>query len=169
MSIASIGNAFGWLSSLPGGALASRRVVSDTGQASTFSVPPATAGSSWLSAGASSATASSGAGSTREWGWDASGLRAEIKVNGEIVGRIYNSGTVELADDYAELGQQLGWGGASEAGLDGPELADKRIAQALDALKKVGAKVEFAATALTQEQWLASFSTTIGRNVDRSI
>ncbi|MBR3190390.1 hypothetical protein [Bosea sp. (in: a-proteobacteria)] len=169
MSIASTGNVFGWLGNHPGNNSMSRRVASHASDSSLFSLSSSSTGSSALPAGGSEATTSAGAGSAREWGWEASGLRAEIKVNGEVVGRVYNNGAVELADEYGYLGKQLGWGGASEARLDGPDLADKRIAQALDALKKVGAKVEFAATALTQEQWLASFSTSIGRNVDRSI
>jgi hypothetical protein len=168
MSVASIGNAFRWLGNNPGSALVARQASSGPNAASLFSVSsPAEGSPSPPATGASSAAAVSGG--SREWGWEASGLRAEIKINGEVVGRVYNNGAVELADDYADLGKQLGWGGASEAELDGPALADKRIAQALDALKKAGAKVEFAATALTQEQWLASFSAAIGRHVDRSI
>lgn len=169
MSIASIGNTFGWLGGHPGSNSVARRMASPASDSGLFSPSSASAGSFSASAGGSGAATGAGIGTSREWGWEASGLRAEIKVNGEVVGRVYNNGAVELADEYGELGRQLGWGGASEAELDGPELADKRIAQALDALKRVGAKVEFAATALTQEQWLASFSTSIGRNVDRSI
>ena len=80
----------------------------------------------------------------------------EIKINGVVVGRVYNSGVTELHDEYGSLGQQLGFGGPGEAGLEGPQLADYRIAQLKDALKSSNVEITTMSTAMTQAGWLAS-------------
>lgn len=104
--------------------------------------------------------------SGRLWGSEASGVRHEIMVNGEVVGRVYNGGAVELADEYGYLAGELGWGGASESTLQGPDLADQRTGQILAALSSVGATSRQSATALTQKDWLAQFGDAIGTRVD---
>lgn len=100
-------------------------------------------------------TSSDGAATgAREWGWDPSGLRAEIKVNGEVVGRIYNSGTVELADDYGAVATAL-FSGPGEEGLEGPNLAEHRIGKLGQIFGDAKIEVIRASTALTQAQWAA--------------
>lgn len=111
--------------------------------------------------------ASNPSGSSEEWGNDPSGVRSEIKINGVVVGRVYNSGVTELHDEYGSLGQQLGFGGPGEAGLEGPQLADYRIAQLKDALKSSNVEITTMSTAMTQAEWLASQISGSGR-VDRS-
>jgi hypothetical protein len=113
----------------------------------------------------SEAVADSSAGQL--WGSDTSGLRAEIKVNGVVVGRVFNGGGVEMSDDNGAIGLQLGFGGPGEAGLDGPDLADRRIAQLSEAFKDAQVEVVKAPTAQTQAQWLASQASADTR-VDRS-
>ena len=111
--------------------------------------------------------ASNPSGSSQEWGNDPSGVRSEIKINGVVVGRVYNSGVTELRDEYGSLDQQLGFGGPDEAGLEGPQLADYRIAQLKDALKGSNVEITMMSTAMTQTEWLASQISGSGR-VDRS-
>jgi hypothetical protein len=105
------------------------------------------------------------------WDNDVSHLRAEIKIDGKVIGRVYNSGAVELADAYGHLGEVAGFGSASEGSLMGPELADLRINKLADLLKvdiskageevaddpatKFDASIVMASTAITQAQWLA--------------
>jgi hypothetical protein len=101
------------------------------------------------------------------WGYEPSGVRSEIKVNGVVVGRVYNSGVTVLQDEYGSLGQQLGFGGPGEADLEGPQLADYRIAQLKDALKNSNVEITTMSTAMTQAEWLAS-QTSGNRRVDRS-
>jgi hypothetical protein len=90
-----------------------------------------------------------------EWGWDPSGLRAEIKVNGVVVGRIYNSGTVEVADEYGPLTFALGFGGPGEGTIQGPDLADQRIAKLKAAFGDAKVEVIKSATAMTRAEWMA--------------
>lgn len=99
-----------------------------------------------------SAAAPSGA---QEWGSEKSGLRAEIKVDGKVIGRVYNGGGIELADEYGMLGFELGFGGPSEQHLEGPELAEDRIARLAAAFGNARFEVVLAPTALAQAKWSA--------------
>lgn len=101
-----------------------------------------------------SATAASPSNSP-EWGNEKSGLRVEIKVNGKVIGRVYNSGGVELADEYGTLGFELGFGGPGEEGLEGPDLAEDRIARLATAFQNAQFEVIRSPTALTKAEWSA--------------
>ena len=101
-----------------------------------------------------------------EWGWDPSGIHSEIKVNGVVVGRVYNSGVTELHEPYEYLANKLDPGGPGEAGLEGPDLAHYRIALISEALKNQNAQIVATSTAMTQAEWLARPS---GGAVDRLV
>jgi hypothetical protein len=60
-------------------------------------------------------------------------LRTEIKLNGKVIGRVYNSGVSEFADDYAFLAR-----GSEKDTTTGPELAELRVARAKAALERHG-------------------------------
>jgi hypothetical protein len=99
-------------------------------------------------------------------------LHTEIKLNGKVIGRVYNSGVSEFADDYAFLAR-----GSEKDTTTGPELAQLRVARAKAALERHGMistdalegqqpKTNFmrkadvfdilrASTAQTQQEWLA--------------
>jgi hypothetical protein len=114
---------------------------------------------------------------------DASQLRAEFKVDGKVIARIFNSGAAEFAGAYAHLQKAANFDATGD-GRVGPELADARIATLTDLLKAspAGAAsadagssprlrysdcvVTSAATALTQEQWLALKAQTPGSIID---
>lgn len=64
----------------------------------------------------------------------ASKLHTEIKLNGKVIGRVYNSGVSEFADDYAYLAR-----GSDKDTTTGPELAGIRVARAKAALERSGA------------------------------
>lgn len=116
-------------------------------------------------AAAEAAAAAAAAGNTsQEWGSEKTGLRAEIKVNGAVVGRIYNSGAVELADNYASLDLQLRFSGPGEEGLEGPNLAERRIELLANTFRDLQVEVVKAPTAITQAEWQAAFGNT---RVDR--
>lgn len=95
---------------------------------------------------------------------DVSHLRAEIKIDGKVVARIYNSGASEIADGYGYLALEAGFGGAGEGSTVGPDLGDMRIA----ALAKLldGEEVVMAKTAQTQAQWLAEKAKMAGSILD---
>lgn len=112
-----------------------------------------------------SAAAPSGA---HEWGNEKSGLRAEIKVDGKVIGRVYNGGGVELADEYSMLGFELGFGGPGEEGLEGPDLAESRIARLATAFENARFEVVMAPTALNQAEWAALQADGQG-GVDRTV
>lgn len=112
------------------------------------------------------AQAAASAGSEYEWGSEASGLRAEIKVNGVVVGRIFNNGATVMRDEYADLGFDLGWGMPGEDRFDGPDLAQRRIAQLANHFKNSKFEVTMAPTAMTQAEWL-QYKT--GGGVNRSV
>jgi len=102
----------------------------------------------------------------------ASKLHTEIKLNGKVIGRVYNSGVSEFADDYAYLAR-----GSDKDTTTGPELAEIRVARAKAALERSGAlskdavaaqqpkgsiarkadvfDILRAGTAKTQQEWLA--------------
>jgi len=109
-------------------------------------------------------SALAGAGEGGEWGWDPSGIHSEIKVDGVVVGRVYNSGVTELHEPYEYLANKLDPGGPGEAGLEGPDLAHYRIALISEALKNQNAQIVATSTAMTQAEWLARPS---GGAVDR--
>ena len=108
-------------------------------------------------AAAEAAAAATGSNTSQEWGSEKTGLRAEIKVDGVVIGRVYNSGAVELADKYASIDLQLRFSGPGEEGLEGPNLAERRIALLTDTFKNLQAEVVKAPTAITQAEWQAAF------------
>ena len=126
----------------------------------------AAAKASAAAAEAAAAAAAAGSNTSQEWGSERTGLRAEIKVDGVVVGRVYNSGAVELADDYASLDLQLRFSGPGEEGLEGPNLAERRIALLMDTFRNLQAEAVKATTAMTQAQWQAAFG---NARVDRSV
>ena len=77
-------------------------------------------------------------------------LRSEIRINGVVVGRVYNGGVIELADPYGSLTQ--GMEGLGEGA--GPDYADRMIAGLKNTLAKFNAEFKVSTTAVTQEQWL---------------
>jgi hypothetical protein len=104
-------------------------------------------------------------------------LHTEIKLDGKVIGRIYNSGAAEFADDYSYLA--AGFKGET---LLGPDLAEQRLAKVKAALERSGAtftdgksenyrstvagnfsasvvEILRASTAQTQQEWLAFKST----------
>ena len=95
-----------------------------------------TARASAAAAEAAAAAAAAGSNPSQEWGSEKTGLRAEIKIGGVVIGRIYNGGAVELADNYASLDLQLQFSGPGEEGLEGPNLAERRIALLADTFKR---------------------------------
>ncbi len=100
-------------------------------------------------------------------------IHTEIKVNGKVIARVYNSGGVEIANEYGFLGEALD--SASDKTV-GPDLAEDRAKRIMAKLGQYGAltKDELdpnellaatlakkpiiealrAATAQTQEEWL---------------
>lgn len=85
-------------------------------------------------------------------GFDSSSenIRREVKVDGKVVARIYNSGAMEVAEAYAgELHNLEGLGKGA-----GPDYADKMIAALKDAFARFGAEFAEASTAVSHEIWL---------------
>jgi hypothetical protein len=100
-------------------------------------------------------------------------IHTEIKVNGKVIARVYNSGGVEIADEYAFVLRGLF---ENESGY-GPELAEDRAKRIMAALTANGAVTQddidragpfdttligkpvaeslLAETAMTQAEWLA--------------
>jgi hypothetical protein len=101
-------------------------------------------------------------------------IHTEIKVNGKVIARLYNSGGAEYADEYAFLGDEIDFAADT---MTGPELAVSRANRIKAVLEKYGAfaaeKIDAetlmaarsakrpvvemlqAATAQTQAEWLA--------------
>lgn len=80
-----------------------------------------------------------------------SNIYATVKVNGEVVATLYNSGGAMTSNATAGKLSKLPSMGEGET-LVGPELAQKR---AEEIAKALGGKVEVVGTALTQAQWNA--------------
>ena len=96
----------------------------------------------------------------------ASKIHTEIKVDGKVIARIYNSGAAEIADEYAFLSDELGF---QNDKMVGPDLAEDRAKRIKGTLQKYGAVMEDdvsltnlkapilellrAGTAQTQEEW----------------
>jgi hypothetical protein len=66
----------------------------------------------------------------------ASKIHTEIKINGKVIARTYNSGAVEIASEYGFLGEELGFGADT---MIGPDLAADRAARINAALERYGA------------------------------
>jgi hypothetical protein len=100
-------------------------------------------------------------------------LHTEIKVNGKVIARVYNSGAMEIANEYGFLADELNFG---DDRIVGPDLAEDRVKRVKAALVAHGvlpkddlspaglmaatlAKTPIletlrAGTAQTQEQWV---------------
>jgi hypothetical protein len=66
----------------------------------------------------------------------ASKIHTEIKVNGKVIARTYNSGAVEIASEYSFLSEELDFG--ADKGV-GPDLAANRAARINALLERYGA------------------------------
>jgi hypothetical protein len=112
---------------------------------------------------------------------DVTQLRAEFKVDGKVIARVYNSGQTEFAGGYGHLSDALAKRMVDTGTQVGPERADTEIDALTDLLKasiEGGAtgetesgqpRMKYAdcfvtksATALTQDQWLAMKAATPG-------
>jgi hypothetical protein len=112
---------------------------------------------------------------------DVTQLRAEFKVDGKVIARVYNSGQTEFAGGYGHLADALTKHMTTVDGRVGPDLADAKIGTLTDLLKakpegtSVGGGdggypsmkfadcvVATATTMLTQDQWLAIKAATPG-------
>jgi hypothetical protein len=102
-------------------------------------------------------------------------IHTEIQVNGKTIARVYNGGSIEIADEYRFLSNELRESFASDRDV-GPDLAEQRATHVKAALERHGvlAKDELdpdamiaatraktpvvellrASTAQTQEEWL---------------
>lgn len=101
-------------------------------------------------------------------------IHSEIKINGKVVARAYNKGSIEIATEYGFLGEEIDF--ASDT-MNGPELAEDRMNRIKAVLERYGAVVPDeqdpvtsmlsavvarqpvlelvkASTALTQDEWL---------------
>lgn len=119
----------------------------------------------------------------KDWGWSPGGVNTEIKVNGEVIGLILNSGAAIIDSKYHDLVMDLPWGDGEDTSLEGPDLAQKRVGDILTALKEdnrrlypelEGAVIESvqASTAMTMaewRQWLASPDAETGGHFDQSV
>jgi hypothetical protein len=109
---------------------------------------------------------------------DVTQLRAEFKVDGKVIARVFNSGQTEFAGGYGHLADALTKRMAGTEGKVGPERADAEIDALTDLLKAspegsgteggqprmkyADCVVARAATAFTQDQWLAMKAATPG-------
>jgi hypothetical protein len=115
---------------------------------------------------------------------DVTQMRAEFKVDGKVIARVYNSGQTEFAGAYGHLADALERRMVNTDGKVGPELADAEIDALSDLLKAspeggatsgadgagnesqrmkyLDCVVARSKTALTQEQWLAIKAKTPG-------
>jgi hypothetical protein len=66
----------------------------------------------------------------------ASKIHTEIKINGKVIARTYNSGAVEIASEYRFLSEELDFGADT---MVGPDLAANRAARINAALERYGA------------------------------
>lgn len=89
-------------------------------------------------------------------------LRSEIKINGKVVARIYNSGAMEVAGAYADQLHNIKGLGQGE----GPDHADAMIKALTEALAQFGASFTYASTAISHELWLAQQQEASGESVD---
>jgi len=98
-------------------------------------------------------------------------IHTEIKVNGKVIARLYNTGAVEIADEYRFLADEIDFGGDK---MVGPDLAEYRAKGIKAVLQRYGAVMNDdpvgmltaaitktpilellkADTALTQDEWL---------------
>lgn len=100
-------------------------------------------------------------------------IHTEIKVNGKVIARIYNTGAVEIADEYRFLSDEIDFAGDK---MVGPDLAEDRANRIKAVLQRYGAVINDeqdpvgmltaavtkapilellkADTALTQDAWL---------------
>jgi hypothetical protein len=103
----------------------------------------------------------------------ASKIHTEIKLNGKVIARVYNSGGVEIASEYGFLSEEIDFGADK---MVGPDLAENRAKRIKAVLERYGAatkdelspagllsatlakmpilEVLRADTAQTQAQWL---------------
>ncbi|MEP2707919.1 MAG: hypothetical protein ABJQ71_01085 [Roseibium sp.] len=152
--------------------------------------PPAVNATEVNNGSGSSKNAAAGETLADGFGWDPSGINRTIEVNGEVIGVLFNSGTISLDEEFADFGQGL-FGSLEEAELFGPNLADHRTSKLLAALEdlgggnKVGFSNEFSAllkignikavmasTAVTQAEFMDSMgkpSPSHGQTVDRLV
>jgi hypothetical protein len=63
-------------------------------------------------------------------------IHTEIKVNGKVIARIYNSGAVEIADEYRFLSDKIDFAGDK---MVGPDLAEDRANRIKAVLQSYGA------------------------------
>lgn len=107
-------------------------------------------------------------------------LHTEIKVNGKVIARIYNSGAMVIASEYSFLGDEIFAGHGGGSALAGPDVAEDRANRIKAALMAHGAvmadndnsanplsakpsnapvlQILKAATAQTQDEWVAAQS-----------
>ncbi len=100
-------------------------------------------------------------------------IHTEIKVNGKVIARVYNTGGVEIADEYRFLSDEIDFAGDR---MVGPDLAEDRANRIKAVLQRYGAVMKAeqdpagmltaavtkapilellkADTALTQDAWL---------------
>lgn len=88
------------------------------------------------------------------FGTDGTGVHSEIKMNGKVVGQIFNSGAVSVLNEYAHLSEKMLWGGPLEEGISGPDLVQKRTADLMNAFKGEGLSINRTDTAMTQAEWV---------------
>lgn len=118
---------------------------------------------------------------------DASHLRAEFKIDGKVMARVYDSGYAETAEGYAHLAELAGFNGAESGATPGPDLADQRIARLTELLRATPSPADDAASGpatsprpkfsdctvtlatnlLSQDAWLAEKAKTPGTIVSR--
>ncbi|HEV7292250.1 MAG TPA: hypothetical protein VGN79_08005 [Devosia sp.] len=89
-------------------------------------------------------------------------IRSEIKIDGKVVARIYNSGAIEVADAYADQVHNLKGLGRGA----GPDYADEMLASLMDAVARFGAESTKASTAVPHEMWLTESGKAEGRSVN---
>nr|WP_321443426.1 hypothetical protein [uncultured Cohaesibacter sp.] len=81
---------------------------------------------------------------------DPSGINREIKVNGKVIGFIYNSGVTAIENEQSQLTEKLGW----------------------NSLTGTSFEISTASTAMTQtefESWHSSRDNSTGRHVDMCV
>src|SRR5258708_924983 len=63
-------------------------------------------------------------------------IHTEIKVNGKVIARVYNTGGVEIADEYRFLSDEIDFAGDK---MVGPDLAEDRASRIKAVLQRYGA------------------------------
>lgn len=66
-------------------------------------------------------------------------IHSEIKVNGKVVARVYNSGGIEIANEYRFLSQEIDF---SADTMVGPDLAESRAERVKAVLERYGAAMK---------------------------